>query len=92
VFSGLTEAVAGTFCDKSATWGAVTIDVALTIEPTYDEETFRLVGELITADTLAENVATMKRGDAVTIDSVGYSVLSVFRDGSGWAKITLEKS
>ena len=91
-WSALNEAVAGTFCDKLATWGAASISVALTIQPTYIEDTFQIAGEAITADCLAAGIETMKRGDALTIDGVAYAVMAVNRDGSGWAKIILEKS
>jgi hypothetical protein len=90
--SVLNTAVAGAFCDKTAIWGAATISIALTIDETFDEETYRIAGESITADCLASSVTAMKRGDSLTIDSVSYSVLAVHRDGSGWAKITLEKA
>jgi hypothetical protein len=91
-WSDLNSAVAGTFCDKSATWGAETLAVALTITPIYDTDTFSVVGEAILADCLADGIEAMKRGDTLTIDSVGYKVMAVHRDGSGWAKITLEKA
>ena len=91
-WSGLNDAVADVFCDKTATWGVVTLAVALTITPIYDTDTFSVVGEAIIADCLAAGIESIKRGDALTIDSVGYKVMAVHRDGSGWAKLTLEKS
>jgi hypothetical protein len=91
-WSALNSAVAGTFCDKTATWGLVTLAVVLTITPIYDTETYAVVGEAILADCLAEGIESMKRGDTLTIDAVSYKVMAVHRDGSGWAKITLEKA
>jgi hypothetical protein len=91
-WSGLNDTVAGTFCDKTANWGAVTLAVALTITPIYEVDTYAVIGEAILADCLADGIEAMKRGDTLTIDSVGYKIMAVHRDGSGWAKITLEKA
>jgi hypothetical protein len=82
-WSALNSTVSGTFCDKSATWGAVTI---------YEVDTYAVIGEAILADCLADGIEAMKRGDTLTIDSVSYKVMAVHRDGSGWAKITMEKA
>lgn len=91
-FNGLNDTVSGTFCDKNAAWGAITIDVVLDIEPTVDEDTYRVVGKLITAGCLSAGIEAMKRGDTLTIDAVQYSVLSVHRDSTGWATIALEEA
>jgi hypothetical protein len=88
----LNKTVAGAFCQKSAAWGGKGIQVDLTIEPTIDEETYRIAGKSITADCLADGIESMKRGDLLTIDAVQYSVLSVHRDGTGWATIALEEA
>ena len=91
-FSALNDTVSGTFCDKTAIWGNANIDVVLDIEPTVDEETYRIAGKLITAGCLSAGIEAMKRGDVLIIESVKYSVLSVHRDTTGWATITLEEA
>jgi len=92
VFEAMNAAVAGAFCDKTAIWGAASIAVALTVTPVYDVDTYQVVGEAIIADSLAAGIEAMKRGDSLTIESISYKVMAVHRDGTGWAKITLEKS
>lgn len=94
-FDALNVAVAGAFADKAATWvsqaGSVAIQVALTIAPAYDGDGYRIAGESITADCLAQPIAAMKRGEVLIIDTVHYAILAVHFDGTGWANLILEK-
>ena len=91
----LNAAVASVFCNKAATWtspaGAVGIMVALTVLPIYDETTFKIMGESITAGCPYGPIATMARGDTLVIGAATYKVLSMLDDEAGWATITLEK-
>jgi len=93
--SALNTAVASVFCNKAAVWtspaGTVGIMVALTVLPIYDETTFKIMGESITAGCPYTPIAAMQRNDTLTIGAVTYNVLAVTHDSADWATIALEK-
>jgi hypothetical protein len=85
-----TEDLAPFFTDLaiSCTIGGAVVDA---IFSNRAEETLYAAGTSPTLTVKSEDVSETARGDAVTVSGAAYTVARIEHDGTGMARVTLEK-